>query len=195
MIEHLDGIHETVTYKENSSLRLFVNTDCETIPFTATPMEIIMPLEGLIRFSSGINLFFFRGRHYFHLPWILHSCGTENGKRIILQIEWSVVSKIRDLNSILALISRFSLLLLRPLLTSIPIFIILSARFFRNMKRIFLSEAVIYARMLDILSDRYRYQAFASCRFDAGPQSRKNIWIVFFPSAIILMNTARKIFP
>ena len=29
MIEHLDGIHETVTYKENSSLRLFVNTDCE----------------------------------------------------------------------------------------------------------------------------------------------------------------------
>ena len=23
MIEHLDGIHETVTYKENSSLRLF----------------------------------------------------------------------------------------------------------------------------------------------------------------------------
>lgn len=25
MIEHLDGIHETVTYKENSSLRLFVN--------------------------------------------------------------------------------------------------------------------------------------------------------------------------
>ena len=28
MIEHLDGIHETVTYKENSSLRLFVNTDC-----------------------------------------------------------------------------------------------------------------------------------------------------------------------
>ena len=47
MIEHLDGIHETVTYKENSSLRLFVNTDCEDYPIHwHTPMEIIMPLEG-----------------------------------------------------------------------------------------------------------------------------------------------------
>lgn len=46
MIEHLDGIHETVTYKENSSLRLFVNTDCEDYPIHwHTPMEIIMPLE------------------------------------------------------------------------------------------------------------------------------------------------------
>ncbi len=35
MIEHLDGIHETVTYKENSSLRLFVNTDCEDYPSLA----------------------------------------------------------------------------------------------------------------------------------------------------------------
>ena len=44
MIEHLDGIHETVTYKENSSLRLFVNTDCEDYPIHwHTPMEIIMP--------------------------------------------------------------------------------------------------------------------------------------------------------
>ena len=43
MIEHLDGIHETVTYKENSSLRLFVNTDCEDYPIHwHTPMEIIM---------------------------------------------------------------------------------------------------------------------------------------------------------
>ena len=37
----------------------------------------------------------------------------------------------------------------------------------------FLSEAVIYARMLDILSLIGRYQAFASCRFDAGPQKQK----------------------
>lgn len=40
-----------------------------------------------------------------------------------------------------------------------------------------------------------RYQAFASCRFDAGPQKQKEYLDRFFPSAIILMNTARKIFP
>ena len=139
MIEHLDGIHETVTYKENSSLRLFVNTDCEDYPIHwHTPMEIIMPLEGTYTVFLGDKpVLLQEGDIIFICPGILHSLvAPENGKRIILQIEWSVVSKIRDLNSILALISRFSLLLLRPLLTSIPIFIILSARFFRNMKRI-----------------------------------------------------------
>ena len=60
MIEHLDGIHETVTYKENSSLRLFVNTDCEDYPIHwHTPMEIIMPLEGTYT-VLGISTFFFR---------------------------------------------------------------------------------------------------------------------------------------
>ena len=61
MIEHLDGIHETVTYKENSSLRLFVNTDCEDYPIHwHTPMEIIMPLEELTQSFLGISTFFFR---------------------------------------------------------------------------------------------------------------------------------------
>ena len=98
----------------------------------------------------------------------------ENGKRIILQIEWSVVSKIRDLNSILALIS--------PVLTLTPqtapdiysdIYHLICQILSEYEEDSFLSEAVIYARMLDILSLIGRYQAFASCRFDAGPQKQK----------------------
>ena len=115
MIEHLDGIHETVTYKENSSLRLFVNTDCEDYPIHwHTPMEIIMPLEGTYTVFLGDNpVLHQEGDIIFICPGILHSLvAPENGKRIILQIEWSVVSKIRDLNSILALIS--------PVLTLTP---------------------------------------------------------------------------
>ena len=58
MIEHLDGIHETVTYKENSSLRLFVNTDCEDYPIHwHTPMEI---WKELTQSFLGISTFFFR---------------------------------------------------------------------------------------------------------------------------------------
>ena len=108
MIEHLDGIHETVTYKENSSLRLFVNTDCEDYPIHwHTPMEIIMPLEGTYTvFLGDKHILLQEGDIIFICPGVLHSLAApESGKRIILQIEWSVVSKIRDLNSILSLIS------------------------------------------------------------------------------------------
>ena len=115
MIEHLDGIHETVTYKENSSLRLFVNTDCEDYPIHwHTPMEIIMPLEGTYTvFLGDKHILLQEGDIIFICPGVLHSLAApESGKRIILQIEWSVVSKIRDLNSILSLIS--------PILTLTP---------------------------------------------------------------------------
>ena len=174
MIEHLDGIHETVTYKENSSLRLFVNTDCEDYPIHwHTPMEIIMPLEGTYTvFLGDKHILLQEGDIIFICPGVLHSLAApESGKRIILQIEWSVVSKIRDLNSILSLIS--------PILTLTPqtapdiysdIYHLICQILSEYEKDSFLSEAVIYARMLDILSLIGRYQAFASCRFDAGPQ-------------------------
>ena len=156
MIEHLDGIHETVTYKENSSLRLFVNTDCEDYPIHwHTPMEIIMPLEGTYTVFLGDKpVLLQEGDIIFICPGILHSLvAPENGKRIILQIEWSVVSKIRDLNSILALIS--------PVLTLTPqtapdiysdIYHLICQILSEYEEDSFLSEAVIYARMLDILS-------------------------------------------
>ena len=177
MIEHLDGIHETVTYKENSSLRLFVNTDCEDYPIHwHTPMEIIMPLEGTYTvFLGDKHILLQEGDIIFICPGVLHSLAApESGKRIILQIEWSVVSKIRDLNSILSLIS--------PILTLTPqtapdiysdIYHLICQILSEYEKDSFLSEAVIYARMLDILSLIGRYQAFASCRFDAGPQKQK----------------------
>lgn len=75
MIEHLDGIHETVTYKENSSLRLFVNTDCEDYPIHwHTPMEIIMPLEGTYTVFLGDKpVLLQEGDIIFICPGILHS--------------------------------------------------------------------------------------------------------------------------
>ena len=77
-------------------------------------MEIIMPLEGTYTvFLGDKHILLQEGDIIFICPGVLHSLAApESGKRIILQIEWSVVSKIRDLNSILSLIS--------PILTLTP---------------------------------------------------------------------------
>ena len=53
MIENLNGIHETVKYKENSNVKLFINAEAEDYPIHwHTPMEIIMP-SGMI-ISMGV---------------------------------------------------------------------------------------------------------------------------------------------
>ena len=114
-----------------------------------------MPLEGTYTVFLGDKpVLLQEGDIIFICPGILHSLvAPENGKRIILQIEWSVVSKIRDLNSILALIS--------PVLTLTPqtapdiysdIYHLICQILSEYEEDSFLSEAVIYARMLDILS-------------------------------------------
>ena len=85
------------------------------IPFTG-----ILPWKSLCLWKE-LNTVFLGDKHIllqegdiiFICPGVLHSLAApESGKRIILQIEWSVVSKIRDLNSILSLIS--------PILTLTP---------------------------------------------------------------------------
>ena len=48
MIENLNGIHETVKYKEYSNVKLFINAEAEDYPIHwHTPMEIIMPAAEL----------------------------------------------------------------------------------------------------------------------------------------------------
>ena len=57
MIENLNGIHETVKYKENSNVKLFINAEAEDYPIHwHTPMEIIMPLEGGYTVQIGDDL-------------------------------------------------------------------------------------------------------------------------------------------
>ena len=46
MIENLKGVYETVNFKKNTNLRLYVNDKFEDYPpHWHTPIEIIMPLE------------------------------------------------------------------------------------------------------------------------------------------------------
>ena len=49
MIENLNGIHETVKYKENSNVKLFINTEAEDYPIHwHTPMAAIQCRLGMI---------------------------------------------------------------------------------------------------------------------------------------------------
>ena len=108
MIENLNGIHETVKYKENSNVKLFINVEVEDYPIHwHTPMEIIMPLEGSYTVQIGDDLVHLNESDIiFIASGVKHRLiAPDTGKRLILQIEWSAVSKIKELNSILTLIA------------------------------------------------------------------------------------------
>ena len=108
MIENLNGIHETVKYKEYSNVKLFINAEAEDYPIHwHTPMEIIMPLEGGYTVQIGDDLVHLNENDIiFIASGVKHRLiAPDTGKRLILQIEWSAVSKIKELNSILTLIA------------------------------------------------------------------------------------------
>lgn len=96
MIENLNGIHETVKYKENSNVKLFINAEAEDYPIHwHTPMEIIMPLEGGYTTQIGDDLVHLNESDIiFIASGVTHRLiAPDSGKRLILQIEWSAVSK------------------------------------------------------------------------------------------------------
>lgn len=108
MIETLNGIQETVNFKENTGLRLYVNDEVEDYPsHWHTPLEIIMPIEN--------NYIAYCNNHEFNLkegdillinPGVIHHLPKAlSGKRIIFQAKFSFLHSIKDLESTLAIIS------------------------------------------------------------------------------------------
>ena len=124
MIENLNGIHETVKYKENSNVKLFINTEAEDYPIHwHTPMEIIMPLEGGYTVQIGDDLV--------HL----------NESDIIFIASGDIHSNIRKL--LLDISDEYQ-------------------------TDSFLSEAVIYSKMLEVLVLIGRHHTASSCNFNVG---------------------------
>ena len=172
MIENLNGIHETVKYKENSNVKLFINAEAEDYPIHwHTPMEIIMPLEGGYTVQIGDDLVHLNESDIiFIASGVKHRLiAPDTGKRLILQIEWSAVSKIKELNSILTLIA--------PAITLTPE---TSGDIHSNIRKLlldiadeyqtdsFLSEAAIYSKMLEVLVLIGRHHTASSCNFNVG---------------------------
>lgn len=106
MIEILNGIHETVSFSHNSGIRLYYNEQAEDYPIHwHTAIEIILPLENTylakvndlsFTLEEGDILFIFSGE--------LHSLfAPKTGKRIILQIDFSLLNAIRGLETVIPL--------------------------------------------------------------------------------------------
>ena len=140
MIENLNGIHETVKYKENSNVKLFINAEAEDYPIHwHTPMEIIMPLEGGYAVQIGDDLVHLNESDIiFIASGVKHRLiAPDTGKRLILQIECNIRKLLLDISD-------------------------------EYQTDSFLSEAVIYSKMLEVLVLIGRHHTASSCNFNVG---------------------------
>lgn len=156
MIEHLNGMHEIVNYKENTSLRLYSNTQAEDYPeHWHTPVEIIMPLENI--YSVSVNqrtVTLYPGDIILICPGVIHSLkAPADGRRIIFQADITMFVSIRSFSSI---ISHISPMLIITEKNSPKIY----PQLFRLLLQImeeydnnsFLLETIAYSKLLEIFS-------------------------------------------
>lgn len=155
MIENLNGIHETVNYKDDTNLRLYDNDKYEEYPnHWHTSLEIIMPTENEYRvdyddFSCTLR----ENDIIFICPGVLHHIPAIQGKRYIFQAELYAVSFIKEVESILTILS--PALLITP--ETCP-------DIYEQVRRLFLEiadeyhqasplfEISIYSRLLEMIS-------------------------------------------
>ena len=155
MIENLKGIHETVNYKQDTRIRLYVNHDCEHYPVHwHAPMEVLCPLEDSYDAICNQQNFHLRtGDILFICPGTLHDLpAQEHGTRIIFQADCAMLNSIKELETILTLMS--------------PAHLITPERFpdvYPKLHRLMLeirdeyvsghtlSESAIYARLIEML--------------------------------------------
>jgi AraC-like DNA-binding protein len=105
MIENLNGIHETVNYREDTNIRFYDNTDFEAYPrHWHTCFEIIMPVrnEYVVEYDK-YQCTLQEGDIIFICPGVLHYLKACEGERYIFQAELSSVSPIREVESALTI--------------------------------------------------------------------------------------------
>lgn len=101
MIKILNGIHETVSFEEDSALMLYDNVEYEEYPtHWHTPVEIVMPLENGYNIICNDILFHLRvGDIIIIAPGALHKIYAEHGRRIIFQADMKFMNAFKDFES------------------------------------------------------------------------------------------------
>lgn len=176
MIENLKGIHETVNYKNNTNLRLYNNDNYENYPeHWHTPLEIIMTISNNYTVVLGNHIVELEiGDIILICPGVIHSLrAPDDGSRIIFQAEISMLQSIKELESVLSLIS-----------PAITITLKNAPEIYEEVKKLLLEisteynrgnsllEASIYANLLKIfvlIGTNYTNNQ----RFDVGNQKQK----------------------
>lgn len=110
MIENLDGIFETVNYKQSSTIKLYDNDEYEDYPMHWHPaLEIVMPTVGgyKMRFSNS-ELDLREGDICIVCPGCLHGMiAPENGRRIIFQSNTNFLRFMREVEVLISFMSPY----------------------------------------------------------------------------------------
>lgn len=104
MIEILDGIRETVAYKEISCFKLYDNTDNEAYPdHWHTPIEIIMPLKNPYQVCCRESDYMLQeGDLLIINSGVIHRMPAMPGERLIFQADFSLLHNVADIESTLS---------------------------------------------------------------------------------------------
>lgn len=108
MIETLNGIFETVNYKQSTSIKLYDNDEYEDYPaHWHTAMEIIMPTENIYTIECASQTITLReGDIIFICPGCVHTLfAPRTGRRIIFQPSANSLRFMKDLEALLSIIS------------------------------------------------------------------------------------------
>ena len=172
MIENLNGIHETVNFKEDTNLRLYDNDEHENYPpHWHTPLEIILTTINDYQVTCGNHTFLLReGDIIIICPGVIHSLSAPaSGKRIIFQPDFSMLHEIKELETVLSLIS--------PAIVITPeeypnvheqlcsLMFTIKTEYFENAP---LCEASIYAKLIEMFVLIGRNHTESQQRFDVG---------------------------
>jgi AraC-like DNA-binding protein len=154
MIETLHGMKETVNFKTNTKLRLYVNNECENYPnHWHIPLEIIMPTKSDYRVACSKTVFTLReGDILIINPGVVHSMEAPLiGERLIFQADVTLLYGMRELETTLSFIAPALLITseespsthirIRQLLLSIK------EEYFAEAS---LSEASIYSKLIEM---------------------------------------------
>ncbi len=156
MIETLNGLFETVNYKEDTSLKLYYNDEAESYPaHWHTTLEIIMPIKNIYTVeAAGITSILREGDIIFISPGCIHTLTAPDvGERIIFQPAMDNLRFMRELEAALNMISPIHIITpekypdihqkIHDILLSI------SDEYLQNNS---FSEFLIYAKLLEILT-------------------------------------------
>lgn len=107
MIETLHGIQETVNFKDNTNVRLYVNDESESYPkHWHSPLEIIMPLQNEYTVTCCNTVYKLReGDVLLISPGVIHNMTATEGKRIIFQADVTLLYSIKELGATLSILS------------------------------------------------------------------------------------------
>ena len=108
MIESLNGIFETINYKQSTSIKLYDNDEYEDYPaHWHTNLEIIMPTENIYTVECYNQVITLReGDIVLICPGCIHTLyAPEKGRRIIFQADINPLRFMKEIETLVTIIS------------------------------------------------------------------------------------------